>query len=134
MINAVSITTMLANHVAKKDSYRPSGNLREQQLADHLYQILDNVITSSSYEVEDENTLDYDDLFDDAHEDEQCDVEADEENGPSFCAVEDEDELGDDALLQKFSLEYMTNVIDFYNEIDTTTGKRKHTWKSVQHR
>lgn len=125
---------MLANRVAKKDSYRPSGNLREQQLADHLYQILDNVITSSSYEVEHENTLDYDDLFDDPHEDEQCDVEADEENDPSFCAVEDNDELGDDALLQKFSLEYMTNVIDFYDEIDTTTGKRRHTWKSVQHR
>jgi hypothetical protein len=39
------------------------------------------------------------------------------------------DEIEDDALLQKFSLEYMTNIIDFFDEIDETTGKRKHTWK-----
>ena len=123
MINAVSVTTMLADRVAKKDSYRPSGSPREQQLVDHLYQILDNVITSSSYEVEDETTLDYDDPFDDAHEDEPCDIETEEENDPSFCATEGEDELGDDALLQKFSLEYMTNVIDFFDDIDETTGK-----------
>ena len=134
MINAVSVTTMLADLVAKKDSYRPSGSLREQQLVNHLYQIIDNVKTSSSYEVEDEATLDYNDPFDDAHEGEHCDVEADKENDSTFFITEGEDELEDDALLQKFSLEYMTNVIDFFDEIDETTGTRKHTWKSVQHR
>ena len=105
MINAVSVTTMLADRVAKKDSYRPLGSLREQQLVNQLYQILYKVITSSSYEVEDETTVDYDNLFDDAHEDEHCDIEADEEDDPTFCVTEGEDELGDAALLQKFSLE-----------------------------
>ena len=28
----------------------------------------------------------------------------------------------------------MKNVVDFYDAINETTGKRKHTWKSVQHR
>jgi hypothetical protein len=55
-------------------------------------------------------------------------------NDPTLYGAEDEEEIGDDALLQKFFLEYMTNVIDFYDEIDATTGKRKHTWKNVQHR
>ncbi len=27
----------------------------------------------------------------------------------------------------------MTNVLNFYDEIDETTGKRKYTWKSLQH-
>jgi len=134
MINAESLTAMLADRVAKKDSYRPSGNIREQQLVDQLYEILGNILTSSSYEVENETTLDYDASFDDVHEDESYDTEADEENDPTFYGAEDEEEIGDDALLQKFSLEYMTNVIDFYDEIDATTGKRKHTWKNVQHR
>ena len=118
----------------KKDSCHSSGSLREQQLVNHLYQILDNVITRSSYEVEDETTLDYGDPFDDAHEDEHCSIEVDEENDPTFCVTEGENDFGDDALLQKFSLEYMTNVIDFFDEIDETTGNREHTWKSVQHR
>jgi hypothetical protein len=134
MINIESVTTMLADRVAKKDSYRPSGNIREQQLVDQVYEILDNVRTSSSYEMENENTLDYDASFDDADEDENYDTEADEENDPTFYGTEGEKELEDDALLQKFSLEYMTNVTDFYDEIHETTGKRKHTWKSLQHR
>ena len=32
-----------------------------------------------------------------------------------------------------FSLDYMKKVIDYYNERDSK-GKRKHTWKSTQHR
>jgi hypothetical protein len=93
MINVESVTTMLADRLAKKDSYRPSGNIREQQLVDQLYKILDNVRTSSSYEMKNENTLDYDALFDDAHEDENYDTEADEENDPTFYGTEGEEEL-----------------------------------------
>jgi hypothetical protein len=57
MRNIESVTAMLADHVVKKESYRPSGNIREQQLVDHLYKILDNVWTSSPYEMENENIL-----------------------------------------------------------------------------
>jgi hypothetical protein len=39
MINIESVTTMLADRVAKKDSNRRSGNIREQQLVDQLYKI-----------------------------------------------------------------------------------------------
>ena len=84
--------------------------------------------------MENENTLDYDTSFEDAHEEENYDTEADEESDPTFYGTKGEQKLEDDTLLQKFSLEYMTNVINFYDEIDETTGKRKHTWKSLQHR
>ena len=49
----MSVTTMLANRIAKKDSYRPSGNMYEQKLVEQLYQILDELATSSPYQVED---------------------------------------------------------------------------------
>jgi hypothetical protein len=84
--------------------------------------------------MENENTLDYDASFDNTHEDENYEAETDEENDPTFYGTESEKELEDDTLLQKFSLKYMTNVIDFYDEINETTGKRKYTWKSLQHR
>jgi hypothetical protein len=134
MINAVSVTTMLADRVAKKDSYRPSGNSQEQRLVDQLYQILDDVATSSSYQVENESTLDYDDWFEDSHDDENDVTEVDEENDPTFDGSDNEEDRGDDALLMTFFLEYMKNVVDFYDAIDETTGKRKQTWKNVQHR
>jgi hypothetical protein len=40
--------------------------------------------------------------------------------------MEDEKELEDDSLLQKFLFKCMTNVIDFYHEIDEMTGKIKN--------
>jgi hypothetical protein len=105
MINIESVTTRLAGRVAKKDSYRPSGYIREQQLVGQLYKILDNIRTSSSYEMKNENTLNYDISFEDANEDENYDTEADEEIDPNFYGTESEKEFEDETLLQKFSLE-----------------------------
>ena len=51
MINAMSVTTMLDDRIAKKDSYRPSGNMYEKKLVEQLYQTLEDVATSSSYQV-----------------------------------------------------------------------------------
>ena len=90
-------------------------------------------MTSSSYQVENESTFDEDDSFDDAP-DESDDTKVDEEKDPTFDGSEDEGDSRDDALLMPFSLESIKNVVDFHDAIDETTGKRKHTWKSVQHR
>ncbi len=86
----VSVTTMLTDRVAKKDSYCPNGNIREQQLVDQLYEILENVRTSSLYKMENENTLDYDASFDDANENANYETEADEENDPTFYGTQAE--------------------------------------------
>ena len=59
MINIEFVPTMLAGRVVKKDSYRLSSNICEQQSVDQLYGILDIVLLSSWYEMENENTLDY---------------------------------------------------------------------------
>ncbi|CAF4765474.1 unnamed protein product, partial [Rotaria sp. Silwood2] len=45
MINAASETVIPADRVVKKDSYRLSDDTGEKKLVDHLYEILDNVLT-----------------------------------------------------------------------------------------
>ncbi|CAF1592593.1 unnamed protein product [Adineta ricciae] len=88
--------------IEKKDSCCPLDNIHEQKLVDELYQILEEIATSSSYQVEDESRLYYDDEIDD--------MEVDEENDPNFDGSDNEEDREDDALLRTFSLEYMQNV------------------------
>ncbi len=48
----------------------------------------------------------------------------------------DIDDDGKDAFLQKFSLMiiYMKQVIEYFDERDSMTGKRRRSFKSVKHR
>lgn len=78
--------------------------------------------------------LDYNTSFEDPDRTENYDTEADEEDDPIIFCTKNEKELENDALLRKCSLEYMTNVNNFYDEIEQTTRNRKHTWKTPQHR
>jgi cobalamin biosynthesis protein CobT len=45
-----------------------------------------------------------------------------------------EEEDGENEQLHHLSIEYMKNVLDFYDEMNAKTGRRKHTWKSLEHR
>ena len=45
-------------------------------------------------------------------------------------SIENEKE---DVIRNEFSIEYMTNVVNFFDEKDST-GKRKHSYRSVQRR
>ena len=35
--------------------------------------------------------------------------------------------------LHQFSFEYMKKAVDFYDEVNEETGKKKHAWESFQH-
>ena len=78
MIDIESVMPLSVNCVTKKDSFHSFDNIREQQLVDQLYEILDYVCTSSLDEVENENKFDCDVFFDEAGKDENSDAEADE--------------------------------------------------------
>ena len=91
---------MCKNHVGW--SYCALGNIHEQKLIDQLYQILEAFAASSSYQVEDESTVDY-------------------ENNPTFDGSENEEGREDDPLKTTFSLEYMKNMVNFYDAIDRKT-------------
>ncbi|CAF1957583.1 unnamed protein product [Rotaria magnacalcarata] len=101
-------------------------NLAEQKLVDELCEIIHNVVTSSSYEVEHENTLDYDCMTDDI---DQHETEDSENEDPTFRTNREGYFNEQKDFLQNFTLDYMIKVINFYDEIDDRTNKRKHTWK-----
>ncbi|CAF2859243.1 unnamed protein product [Rotaria sp. Silwood2] len=92
--------------------------------------MIDDVCHCTSYEIESDTILDYDDEeeFGD-FEDEDTDS-ADESVDPGF------DESAEDKNMTtraNFSLEYMKKVIDYYDARDSK-GRKKHTWKSTQYR
>ena len=97
---------------------------QEEELANKLFEVFESVYTSTSYNEEAETTVD----------DNTSDNEIDE--------CEDVDELSDDPdyeqeeeekqVFESFSLSYMKSALAYYDAINPKTGKRSHTWKSVQ--
>ncbi len=91
--------------------------------------MLNSIIDSHSFSVETEASLDH--VSNEIAEDDvnEYDESDDSESDSDF------NDTGDDgALLQKFSLDYMKQVIEYYDEKDPLTGKRCRSWKSVKHR
>ena len=99
-------------------------------------------------EKEDEDDDESEDESEDEGEDEdnyysqsdESGMEVQEEDGDdaewkgSIVEMEEEEEEGKNKLVHLFSIEYMKNVIDFYDDRDAKTGRKKHTWNSLQHR
>lgn len=110
----------------KYSDFRSLSSVQDEELADQLFNIFESICTSTSYEQEDETTLDY----------ETADNEYDEYQEDSDAQIEDaEYEEGNDqkSVFETFSVSYMQRALDYYDAINPKTGKRAHTWKSVQH-
>ncbi|CAF3819966.1 unnamed protein product, partial [Rotaria sp. Silwood1] len=105
-------------------------NPREEEIINSLLKMIDDVCHCTSYEIESDTALDYDDEDEfGGFEDEDADS-ADESVDPGF----DESAEGKNMTTRaNFSLEYIKNVIDYYDARDSK-GRKKHTWKSTQHR
>ena len=91
---------------------------------------MDDVCKCTSYQIESDTTLDYDDEeeFGD-FEDEDADS-ADESVDPCFDVTAETKNMTTKA---NFSLEYMRKGID-YSDVRDSKGRKKHTWKSTQYR
>jgi hypothetical protein len=134
MINASVISSLLSEKFPQSDALTKvnlrAPSIREQEIADHLGEILNSIINSHTYTVESETTLDY--ISTELSEDDVDQYGSDDsELDPDF------NDTGDDkdgVLLQKFSLDYMKKVVEYYDEKDPLTGKRRRSWKNVQHR
>ncbi|CAF2043594.1 unnamed protein product [Rotaria magnacalcarata] len=106
----------------------------EEQIDQDLFSCLNSILESTSYIFESETTLEYDeesntsnteDCFPITSTFEQSDVISDSDYQP---IDEDEHNLGN-----TFSLDYMKSVVDYFDEIDPSTGQRKRNWTSVKH-
>ena len=112
--NSTTCATTVTNH--------------ECEAADLLCSVLELITSSHCHTFEVETTLDHksadDELIDDVEREdtaeETSDLNWNDENGD-----ENEDEDEEKALCKQFSLDYMAKAVEFYDEINPQTGKRK---------
>ena len=125
MSDAGKIAKLLVDRIIEREEpnrRRLRANPFEEKIVHSLLEIIDSVSECTSFEVESETTLDYDD--DDAFSDSE-----DENMDPDFDETENTESS---ANQMNFTLEYMKKVIDYYDACDSN-GRKKHTWKSTKH-
>jgi hypothetical protein len=119
MIGPTRVAKLLVDRVAKSEDSnrrRLRGNPHEEEVANYLLNVIENVCKCVSSEVESETILDY--------EDESLDS--------NFEETKEDDKLH---TKENFSLDFMKKVVDFYDARDATgRRRRRHTWKSTKHR
>ncbi|CAF3545677.1 unnamed protein product [Rotaria sp. Silwood1] len=134
MINVFNVTNLLSDRVSNKKTNESVGTPLEQQLVEQLYTMICNVVNCSSFDIENTTTLDQDKYVDDEQDHEEDDADSDDNSSSDNSqdrTFEENEEFSVQINLQKFSLKYMLKVMKFYDEIDTTTGQRKHNFSSV---
>ena len=95
-------------------------HIQENEIADQLFNVFESIWTSTSYNEENEITLDHNTMDNEIEEcEEDLDYEAKDEETPVF---------------ESFSLSYMKRALDYYDAINPKTGKRSHTWRNVQNK
>jgi hypothetical protein len=126
MSTASRIVQILMDKVSQRPCINlPTTAIYEEEVATHLLEILNSILTSDSYTEEHETTLDYSTL---GLEFDGCKVDPD--NPVQDPDYEEDTEI---AVLDGFSLSYMKRALDYYDAINPKTGKKKHTWTNVKH-
>ena len=125
MISPMTIAKLLVDRLTPSESSHCRGarsNSREETIITSLLKMIDDVCNCTSYQIESDTTLDYDDeqVFDDFEDDETD--SGDESTDPGF----DESAESENMMIKaNFSLEFMKKVIDFYDARDSK-GRKKH--------
>ncbi|CAF2902010.1 unnamed protein product [Rotaria sp. Silwood2] len=134
MINPHNVLKVLSNLISDKlFRYSPSSiHPDEEHVASNFYKCLESILESTSHIFETENTLDHDDELDDEDIEDPLPLTSTDEH---LDPIKDTDyEPIDEYNLQNhFSLDYMKRVVDYYDEINPITGKRKRKWRTVKH-
>ena len=125
MSDAGKIAKLLVDRITEREEpnrRRLRANSFEEKIVHSLLEIIESVSECTSFEVESETTLDYDD-------DDTFSGSEDENMDPDFDETENTESW---ANQMNFTLEYMKKVIDYYDACDSN-GRKKHTWKSTKH-
>jgi len=134
-INPRNVLQVLSNLTTNQLPGRPTSSItvEERDIASNLYECFNSILESSDHRFETEITLDHDDEIDDQDSEDRLSSTSD--NDSTETAEEDAYEPLDDYKLQnRFSLDYMKRVVEFFDEIDPSTSKRKRKWSTVQRR
>ena len=118
----------LSSTVSNSTTSATSITNRECEVADLLCNVLESITSGHSHSFEVETTLDHDLVDDDFIDDAEHEDISEETSDPNWKDEdEDENEDEDKVLCQRFSLDYMTKAVEFYDEINPQTGKKKAT-------
>ena len=97
----------------------------EIEIASQIFDALKSLLTSNSYDHEYATTL----VYSTPH----TKIEGGEEDPDELITDQDYEEDSETPVYESFSFGYMKRAIEFYDDIDQKTGKRKHSWKNVKH-
>ncbi|CAF1295592.1 unnamed protein product, partial [Didymodactylos carnosus] len=127
MSSASRIVQLSADRVSHSPSTCGTSSFaQEQAIADHLFDILNSILTSDSY------THDYDTTLD--HSIPDSELKGCEEDTDISTTDPDFEEKDTEApIFENFSLNYMKRAVEYYDIRDPITGKRKHSWSNVKH-
>ena len=126
MSTASRIVQLLNDRVAQE----PLGRIsmldgHEIEIASQMFDAFKSILTSSSYDHEYATTLDY------STPDTEIDGCEEDPDEPTTDQDYEEEDL-ETPVYKSFSFGYMKRAIEFYDDIDQKTGKRKHSWKNVK--
>ncbi|CAF3580119.1 unnamed protein product [Rotaria sp. Silwood1] len=127
MINPHNVVNILTNLISERLTLisTSSSTRRDEEVAKALFKNVESVLNCSAYCLENNHTLDLDtELL-------EQQLESNDNNDNLYYNDEREKE---NIIQHQFSFEYMKNVIEFYDEKDEKTGKRKNPFSYIQKR
>ena len=125
---------ILANMVSQRLTLTPAppNTERDDEVAKMLFDSVESILDCTSYNCENDQTLDVDDHIESIDKE----IPSDDDDDDTYDELRDKDyddeREKENAIQHQFSLEYMRNVVQFFDEKDATTGKRKHSFSNVQ--
>jgi hypothetical protein len=145
MIDPVNVVEILSNLIA--DRLTLNSNTRnttnDREVAESLFDSVQSIWNSTSYSFENEQTLDIDideetniDQFSSTQDDDPIsnmdDVDGNDGNIDDLGDDYHDDQDINNTVKHQFSIEYMRNVLQFYDQFDEVTGRRRHSFANVQ--
>ena len=130
MINAHNVVRILSNLVSRRlpSSESTTFSAKDEEVAERLFDNINTIMNTTTYHFENESTLDYDVNLD--SDTEESDTDSDEttmnELDKTDYTINKSDKKN--TLLNQYSLEYMDKAVQFYDERNSKTSKRKHSW------
>jgi hypothetical protein len=103
---------------------------RECEVAELLCGVLESIVNSHSHTLEVETTLDHEFVDGELINEMEYENDVEEMFDPDWSGEEGDEEK---TLDEQFSLDYMTRAVNFYDEVNPRTGKRKRRWETVKH-
>ena len=94
---------------------------------------MNSILESTYHKFETETTLDHDDEIDD-QDLKDLSTSTSDDNKAGLADDRDHEPIDPYKLHNHFSLYYMKRVVEFFDEINPSTGKRKRKWLTVKRR